>query len=181
MPTIDPLLPNTVTGKRKSLVGSSSHLGSQAVHEYQFLPEQPSDMYERASHSRYYDAPTEVSNSRIASLSTGSRFLHGAEQAPSYSFHGQLSASSHLAQHGRSPILSGSADHEGALSNINVSPVPIHGQFGIPQVAGFENSHASSERMAYHDEDTYRVDRKRKANTPCIFGCILFLLQFIDI
>ncbi|CAD6271220.1 unnamed protein product [Miscanthus lutarioriparius] len=159
LPTTDPLLPNT--GKRKSLVGSS-HLGSQAVHEYQFLPEQPSDTYERASQSRFYDAPAEASNLRVAPLSTGSRFLHGLEQAPGYTFHSQSSGSSHLAQRGRSPIASALTDHEGALSNINAAP--IHGQFGIPQVPGFESSLASSERMGYHDDDTYRVDRKRKHN-----------------
>jgi hypothetical protein len=152
------------------LVGSSSHLGSQAVHEYQFLPDQPSDIYERVSQSRFYDTPTEASNPRIASLSTGPRFLHGVEQAPSYSVHGQLSGSGHLAQHGRPAIPSGSTDHDGALSNINVSPA-IHGQFGIPQVAGFETPLVSSERMGYHDDDTYRVDRKRKVNTPHICKC----------
>ncbi|XP_062180404.1 homeobox-DDT domain protein RLT2-like [Phragmites australis] len=164
LPTTDPYVPNTVTGKRKSLAGSSSHPGSQAVHEYQFLPEQPSDRYERASQSRFYDASTEASNSRISSLSTGPRFLHGADQAPNYTFHGQISGSNHLTPHGRSPFPSGSTDHEMALPNINVSPAAIHGQFGIPQVAGFENPLASSERMGYHDEDSYRVDRKRKHN-----------------
>lgn len=175
MPTTDPLLPNT--GKRKSLVGSS-HLGSQAVHEYRFLPEQPSNTYERASQSRFYDAPAEASNLRVAPLSTGSRFLHGLEQAPGYTFHSQSSGSSHLAQRGRSPIASALTDHEGALSNINVSPAPIHGQFGIPQVPGFESSLASSERMGYHDDDTYRVDRKRKVCSRCICGYILFLLLY---
>ncbi|AQK88478.1 Putative homeodomain-like transcription factor superfamily protein [Zea mays] len=161
LPATDPLLPNR--GKQKSLVGSS-HLGSQAVHEYQFLPEQPSDTYERASQSHFYNAPAEASNLRVAPLSTGSRFLHGLEQAPSYTFHSQSSGSSHSAHRGRSPIALALTDHEGALSNINVSPTPIHGKFSIPQVAGFESSLASSERMGYHDDDTYRVDRKRKHN-----------------
>lgn len=166
MPSVDPFVSNTVTGKRKSLAGSSSHLGSQAVHEYQFLPEQPSDIYDRASQPRYYDAPAEASNSRISSLHTGSRFLRGADPAPSYSFHGQT-APSHLSQHGRSPGLpSASADHDMDLSNINASSAPSHGHFGIPQIAGLENSIASSE-MGYHDEDAYRVDRKRKVHLQC--------------
>ncbi|AQK92148.1 Putative homeodomain-like transcription factor superfamily protein [Zea mays] len=163
LPTTDPLLQNT--GKRKSFIGSS-HLGSQAVHEYQFLPEQPSDTYERASQSHFYDSSAEASNLRVAPLSTGSRFLHGVEQAPSYTFHSQSSGSSHLTQRGsgRSPIASALTDHEGALSNINASTTPIHGQLGIPQVAGFESPLASPERLGYHDEDTYHMDRKRKHN-----------------
>ncbi|KAL6610783.1 hypothetical protein ACP70R_040752 [Stipagrostis hirtigluma subsp. patula] len=165
LPSIDPFVPSAVTGKRKSLAGSSSHLGSQAVHEYQFLPEQPNDLYERASQSRFYDDPIDATNSRISSLSTGSRFLHGAEQAPGYAFHGQMSSSSLLKQHGRSPnFLSGSTDHDMVLSNINVNSAPIQDHFGTSQVAGLENSAASSERLVYHDDDTYRVDRKRKHN-----------------
>uniref|UniRef100_A0A804QKX7 Uncharacterized protein n=1 Tax=Zea mays TaxID=4577 RepID=A0A804QKX7_MAIZE len=64
----------------------------------------------------------------------------------------------------RSPIASALTDHEGALSNINASTTPIHGQLGIPQVAGFESPLASPERLGYHDEDTYHMDRKRKHN-----------------
>ncbi|ONM38220.1 hypothetical protein ZEAMMB73_Zm00001d043484 [Zea mays] len=61
LPTAVPLLQNTV--KQKSFIGSS-HLGSHAVLEYQFLPEQPSDAYERGSQLRFYDALAEVLNSR---------------------------------------------------------------------------------------------------------------------
>jgi hypothetical protein len=145
------------------MAANSSQLGSRAVHEYQFLPEQPSEIYERTSQSRFYDVSPEASNSRISSLSAGSRLLHGSEQVPSYAYHGQISGSSHLNQHGK-PFISqsGSTDYEMASSNINVSSAPIEGQFGIPQVAGFENPPASSEGVDYHDEDAYRLDRKRK-------------------
>jgi hypothetical protein len=160
LPNVDPSVPNTVAGKRKSLAGSSSHLGSQAVREYQFLPEQPSDIYEKGSQPRFYDVPAEASNPGISSLHTGSRFVHGADQAPSYTFHGET-GSSHLAQHGRSPGLTpASTNHEMDMS------APSRGQFGIPQIAGFENSLTPSE-MGYHDEDAYRVDRKRKV---CLHG-----------
>uniref|UniRef100_A0A804NDK5 Uncharacterized protein n=1 Tax=Zea mays TaxID=4577 RepID=A0A804NDK5_MAIZE len=65
LPTAVPLLQNTV--KQKSFIGSS-HLGSHAVLEYQFLPEQPSDAYERGSQLRFYDALAEVLNSRLRLL-----------------------------------------------------------------------------------------------------------------
>jgi len=81
--------------KQKSFIGSS-HLGSHAVLEYQFLPEQPSDAYERGSQLRFYDALAEVLNSRVDSFSIGSHFTHVVEQAPSYTFHSQSSGSSCL-------------------------------------------------------------------------------------
>ncbi|CAM0953906.1 unnamed protein product [Alopecurus aequalis] len=163
LPSIDPSVPSTVTGKRKYMAGNSSHLGPRAVHEYQFLPEQPSDVYERTSQSRFYDASAEASNLRVSPLSTGSRLLHGAEQSSSYAYHGQIAGSSHLNQHGKTlSSLSGSRDYEMASANINVSSVPIEGQLCIPRITGFENSLASSEGMDYQDEDAYRLDRKRK-------------------
>jgi hypothetical protein len=70
LPTRVPLLQNT--GKPKYFIGSS-HLGSHTVHEYQFLPEQPSDTYERGSQLRFYDALAEVSNSRVDPLNPRSK------------------------------------------------------------------------------------------------------------
>ncbi|XP_062206469.1 homeobox-DDT domain protein RLT2-like isoform X2 [Phragmites australis] len=169
LPTMDPpFVPNSFSGKRKSTVGNrpigQPHVGSRAVHEYQFLPEQPSDTYERASQSHYYDTPVEVSNSRISPLTSGSQLLHGSEEAtPSYAFQGQTSGSGLLPQSGR-PLMFPAvpADYEMTQSNSNLNSVPVEGQFGISQVAGLENSLISSERRVYHDEDASRVDRKRK-------------------
>jgi len=163
-----PFVPNSFTGKRKSTVGNTPivqpHVGSRAVHEYQFLPEQPSDTYERASRSHYYDTPVEVSNSRISSLTSGSQLLHGSEAAaPSYAFQGHTSGSSLMPQPSRSQVFPGApADYETTQSNSNLNSVPVEGQFDISQVAAFENPLVSSERRAYHDEDTSRVERKRK-------------------
>jgi hypothetical protein len=54
------------------------------------------------------------------------------------------------------------ADYETTQTNSNLNSVPVEGQFDISQVAAFENPLVSSERRAYHDEDTSRVERKRK-------------------
>lgn len=153
-----PLVPNSFTGKRKSTVD----VGSRAVHEYQFLPEQPSDTYERASRSHYYDTPVEVSNSRLSSLTSGSQLLHGSEEAaPNYVFQGHTSGSGLLPQPSRSQAFSAvPADHEMTQSNLN--SVPVEGQFDISPVTAFENPLVSSERRVYHDEDASRVERKRK-------------------
>uniref|UniRef100_A0A0D9V401 Homeobox domain-containing protein n=1 Tax=Leersia perrieri TaxID=77586 RepID=A0A0D9V401_9ORYZ len=160
-----PFVPNSFAGKRKSMVGNSPlvhpHTGSRAVHEYQFLPEQPSDRDEGASRSRYYDTPVEASKSRMASHTPGSHLLPGSEEA-AYAFQGQTSCSGLLPQSGRPEVLPAvPADYEMIQSNSNLSSVPIEGQYGI---AGFENTLLPSERRAYNDEDGSRVDRKRKHN-----------------
>ncbi|EEE55157.1 hypothetical protein OsJ_02965 [Oryza sativa Japonica Group] len=149
------------------------HAGSRAVHEYQFLPEQPSDRYEGASRSHegasrshYYDTPVEASNSRMSSHTPGSHLLRGSDEAaPGYAFQGQMSGSGHLPQSGRREVLPAvPTDYEMIQSNSDLNSVPVEGQYGISQVAGIENSLLPSERRAYHDEDGSRVDRKRKHN-----------------
>ncbi|VAH78200.1 unnamed protein product [Triticum turgidum subsp. durum] len=162
-----PFVPNSFAGKRKSMVGNPPpqvhpHGGSRAVHEYQFLPEQPSDTYERASRSHYYDTPVEASNSRIPSLTPGPHLLHVSEEmTPGYAFEGQ----GLLPQSGRPQVFSAvSTDYEMNQSNSNINSVPVDGQFGSSHVAGFEDPLISSETRAYHDEDASRVDRKRKHN-----------------
>ncbi|KAJ1284714.1 hypothetical protein BS78_03G226300 [Paspalum vaginatum] len=165
-----PFVPNSITGKRKSTVGNppilQPHVGSRAVHEYQFLPEQPSDTYERASRSHYYDTPVEVYNSRISPLPSGSQLLQGSEEpAPTYALQGHASGSGLLPQSSKSQVFPAvPADYEMAQSNSNLSSVPIEGQFDISQVAALENPLVSSERRVYHDEDTSRMERKRKHN-----------------
>ncbi|KAI4999641.1 hypothetical protein ZWY2020_004230 [Hordeum vulgare] len=161
-----PFVPNSFAGKRKSTVGNPPlvhpHGGLRAVHEYQFLPEQPSDAYERASRSHYYDTLVEGSNSRIPSLTPVPHLLHGSEEmAPSYAFEGQ----GLLPQSGRPQVFPAvSSDYEMNQSNSNINSVPVDGQFGSSHVAGFEDPLISSETRAYHDEDASRVDRKRKHN-----------------
>ncbi|KAL6615773.1 hypothetical protein ACP70R_038043 [Stipagrostis hirtigluma subsp. patula] len=172
LPTMEPpFVPNSFPGKRKSMVGNppplvQPHVGSRTVHEYQFLPEQPSDTYERASRSHYYDTPVEASNSRISSVASGSQLLHGSEEAaPSYAFQGQISGSGLLPQSGRPQAFAAvPPDYDMTQSSSNLNSVPVEGQFGIPQVTGFENPLLSSERRVYHDEDASRGDKKRKHN-----------------
>ncbi|KAL2483357.1 Homeodomain-like transcriptional regulator [Forsythia ovata] len=58
---------------------------SRALHEFQFLPENPSlrnDSYERAVPSHYYGSPADVQSARFPS-SSGRSFKHGNEQVPS--------------------------------------------------------------------------------------------------
>jgi hypothetical protein len=106
----------------------------------------------------------EASNSRIPSLTSGSQLLHGSEEAaPSYAFQGHTSGSSLLPPSSRPQVFPvAPTDYEMTQFNSNLSSVPVEGQFDTSQVAAFEDPPVSSERRAYHDEDTSRVERKRK-------------------
>ncbi|EXB54945.1 Homeobox protein [Morus notabilis] len=55
---------------------------TRALHEYQFIPEQPSvrtETYERRAPSYHYGSPADGPNGRTSSLSTGHMYLHGNE------------------------------------------------------------------------------------------------------
>jgi len=159
------------SGKRKSSVGHVVHpqTGSRALHEYQFLPEQPSirsETYERLPQRHYYD-PAVAPNTGGSPLPVGGQYLHGNEQvAPTYTFQGQLSSStSILSQQGRQQAFSsGPAEYENAPQSNSFSATEA--QFGMPQVLGSENPYLSSDRRMFRDEDPSRVDRKRKV---CLF------------
>jgi hypothetical protein len=163
-----PFVPNPLSGKRKSSGANPPQVhpygGSRAVHEYQFLPEQPSDTYDRGSRSHYYDTPVEASNSRVSSLTPGTHLHHGSEEmASGYAFEGQ----GLMPQSGRPQMFPAvPTDYDTNQSNSNLNSVPIDGQFGISQVSGFEDPLISSETRDYHDEDASQVDRKRKVCFP---------------
>ncbi|CAA2960415.1 homeobox-DDT domain RLT2-like [Olea europaea subsp. europaea] len=77
---------------------------SQAIHEFQFLPENPSlrsESYERTLPSHYYGSPADVQSARFPS-SSGRSFKHGNEQEPSgHNLQGQTPVLSLLPHPGR--------------------------------------------------------------------------------
>ena len=158
------------SGKRKSSVGGAHVIhpqaGSKALHEYQFLPQQPSirsGRYERLSQTHYHD-PAVAPNTIGSPLPVGGQYLHGNEQvAPTYTFQGQLSSTSILSQEGRQQAFSSSpAEYANAPQSNSFTNSVTEGQFGMHQVLGSENSYLSSDRRMFQDEDPSRVDRKRK-------------------
>ncbi|CAO2813125.1 unnamed protein product, partial [Amaranthus hypochondriacus] len=64
---------------------SSKKGRSRALHEYQFLPEQPtvrSESYERVSQSHYYSSPSSRLGNKTPPLSNGRSYIYGHEEVP---------------------------------------------------------------------------------------------------
>ncbi|XP_042409770.1 homeobox-DDT domain protein RLT2-like isoform X1 [Zingiber officinale] len=166
--TADHLLASKSCGKRKLIASvppmGHPQMGRKALHEYQFLPEQPSvpsETYDRVSQTHYYDS-IEGSNVKVASLP---KKLHGNEQeTPNYTFQGQISSAHLLSQSGRQhnfPSISMDSDD---LPHSNTLPIPASdSQFGMYQIAGEENQYVSSDRSA-RDDDFSRLERKYKSD-----------------
>ncbi|KAJ0985990.1 hypothetical protein J5N97_004346 [Dioscorea zingiberensis] len=156
--------------KRKSTSGvllGHPQEGPRALHEYKFLPEQPSvrgEVYERvSSQPHYYDSSMDAPNSRVSSLPMEGQIIHGNEQlAPSYTFQGQMSNSGLLSQHGRQQMLvSGSTEYDNAQHSRSY-PKPTTGtEPSVHPVMDIENP---SDRRIFRDEDASRMSRKRKSD-----------------
>lgn len=179
--TADHLFASSAGGKRK-LTDSVPHmrhprLGQRTLHEYQFLPEQPSvqsETYDRVSQAHYYDS-IDGSNAKVASLQ---KKLHGNEQeTPSYTFQDQISSAHLLSQPGRQHNFpSISMDSDGPPCG-NMLPIPAtDSQFGMHQIAGVENQYVSSDRRSDQDDDFSRLERKPKV-VASLHPCSVFLKQ----
>ncbi|XP_017971057.1 PREDICTED: homeobox-DDT domain protein RLT2 isoform X2 [Theobroma cacao] len=141
----------------------------RAVHEYQFLPEQPSvrtETYERVALSYHYGSPTDDPHARASSLSTGCSFVHGNEKVPSgYGFSGQMPNLNLLPQQSRQghllPTASGEYDNcsrKNSLTNTTVDAI-----IGAHPISALESPFVSSDRRVNLDEDALRMERKRKS------------------
>lgn len=156
----------------------------RALHEYQFLPEQPSvrdDIYGRGAQSQYFDSPPHVPISRSA-LSTGRSVMHGNEQVPSgHSFQGQKPGLSHFPHEGWQghalPKGLSHLPHEGWLDHVLPSTsgeydiVPRKtSNFGMDAhavaqpLSGLESPMVPLERRVTPDEDLTRLEKKRKSD-----------------
>ncbi|WOL11018.1 hypothetical protein Cni_G19779 [Canna indica] len=170
--SMEHLLPSSSNGKRKSTAGGShmvhAQMGPRALHEYKFLPEQPtvrSETYDRVSQSHYYDSSADASSNRIT-LPSGVKSLHGNDQeAANYTFQGQISSASLLSQQGRQQNFSSvSIDSDNAPHSNSFPVTADDAQYGMHQVTGLENPYLSSDRRIHHDEDFSRLERKRKSD-----------------
>lgn len=138
---------------------------SQAIHEFQFLPENPSlrsDSYERAFPSHYYGSPADVQSARFPS-SSGRSFKHGNEQVPSgHNLQAQTPILSLLPHQGRqgnhlSPA-SGEVDiapRITPLANVN-----INANYVVRPATGPGNQIITPDRHAVHEE---RLEKKCKS------------------
>lgn len=148
----------------------------RALHEYQFLPEQPSirnDSYERAAPSHYFGSPNDVPIARNA-LSASRSFMHGNELLPSgYGLHSPAPSLPLLPHQGRQghnlPSTSGEYD---TFSRKTSSPnIATDAQLAPHPITGLDNPFVPSDIRVTPDDDIARMERKRKVSylPLCIF------------
>lgn len=145
----------------------------RALHEYQFLPEQPTvrtDAYERVAPSYHYGSPGDRQNARTSSLSSGRMYMHGNEHVPSgYGFQGQMPGLNLLPQQGKQGHLLASVSGENDTnSRKNTFTNVMDAHFGAHPITQMENPFLSSERRVILDEDVSRMERKRKVSSCTI-------------
>lgn len=141
---------------------------ARALHEYQFLPEQPTvrtDPYERVTSSHYYGSPTDGLSARTPSLSTGRPFVPGNELVPiGYGFQGQIPSSNLLPHQGRQGnlVASASAEYDNIPRKNSFADVGMDAQLSPHPISALDNV-LSSEKKASLEEDALRIERKRKS------------------
>ncbi|CAL9187124.1 unnamed protein product [Musa hybrid cultivar] len=169
---IEHFSPSSSKGKRKPANGGSHtvhlHMGPRPLPEYRFLPEQPSvrsEAYDVASQSHYYDSSIDVPNNRVTSVPSGGKNLHVNDQeAPSYTFQGQMSGASLRSQQSRKQKIPSDLMEYGSAARSDSFPSPASDtQFHTNQVVGLENPHISSDRTS-RDENISWLGRKRKSD-----------------
>ncbi|KAF5481349.1 hypothetical protein F2P56_002009 [Juglans regia] len=139
----------------------------RALHEYQFLPEQPTvrtDAYWRVTPSYHYGSPGDGPNARTPSLPSSRIFMHGNEHVPSgYGFQGQMPGLNLLPQQGKQGHLLPSASGEND-NNSRKNPFTniTDAHFGAHPITQMENPFVSSDKRVILDEDVSRMERKRK-------------------
>lgn len=174
------------SGVKRKAAGSGhvvhSQAASRALHEYQFLPEQPSvrsETYERLPQTHFYDPAAIPPSTRVSALS-GGQYLHGNEQVDAaYAFQGQLSSTSIFPKQGRQQVFSsGQEEYENASQSNSFTHNDE--QFGMHQVLGSENPYLSVDRRMMLDEDPSQVERKHKV---CQYlTCFCFsLFQYLSV
>ncbi|KAL8151093.1 hypothetical protein V2J09_020901 [Rumex salicifolius] len=138
----------------------------RTVHQYQFLPEQPSihnDAYERLAQPHYYGSPPEGLSARTHALSAGRSSMHGGEEVPSYGLQGQVPSLSLMSHQGKHPhhMPSTSGEFVGMSRRTPYKSMPVETPFGSHPTAGLDVGLVPPE-SSMHDEDVVRLERKRK-------------------
>ncbi|XP_073061093.1 homeobox-DDT domain protein RLT2-like isoform X2 [Primulina eburnea] len=137
---------------------------SQALHEYQFLPEKSharNDVYEKALPPHLYGSPSDIRNARVP-LPTGKSSTHNNEQVHSgYGLQVHMPSFSLLPQQGRHSLhlspASGDVDIVPRIAPI--ADVHIDAHYVHPKT-GLDNQIVTPDRVIIHDE--MKMERKRK-------------------
>ncbi|XP_075093081.1 homeobox-DDT domain protein RLT2 isoform X2 [Nicotiana tabacum] len=132
---------------------------TRTLHEYQFLPEQPSirsDAYEQSVPSHYHSS-IEVQSTRTM-LSTGRSFMHGSEQVASgYSIPGQIPTLNLLPEGKQGHISPASAEAD-AVPRRSLVNIGVEANYGGQPMTSLESPFMP---RVIHDEE--RLERKRKS------------------
>ncbi|GAB4824907.1 hypothetical protein Ancab_007779 [Ancistrocladus abbreviatus] len=152
--------------ERSDAKSSKGH--GRALHEYQFLPEQPTvrtDSYERVAQSHYYGSPLDGPTIRTPPFSSGRSYMHSGEDLPiGGTFSGQMPSLTLLSQHSKQGhhLPSTSGEYDAMTRKSSYMNMAIESPFSGHPITGLDNALMSSEKHIMHDEDV-RVDRKRKS------------------
>ncbi|GAV74076.1 Homeobox domain-containing protein/DDT domain-containing protein [Cephalotus follicularis] len=141
---------------------------ARSLHEYQFLPEQPTvrtETYERAVPSYQYGSPAEVSNVRSSLLTAGNPLTHGNDQVSAgYGFPGQIPSLNFLSQQGMQSRLlpSASGEYDDIPQKNSLTSTGMDAHFVTHPITTQDNPFISYDRRVTNDEDVARMERKRK-------------------
>ncbi|RWW40401.1 hypothetical protein BHE74_00054190 [Ensete ventricosum] len=142
-------------------------MGPRALHEYQFIPEQPSvwpEALDRVSQSHYLESSADAPNIKMTSLPSGGRYLHvNDHEGSSYTFHGQILSAGLLTQEGwQRAFPSVSVEYDNSLHGSSFPDPATDAQFAMSEVPGLESPYLSPYR---------RLDRKRKIIVVVMYFC----------
>ncbi|KAJ9170905.1 hypothetical protein P3X46_018968 [Hevea brasiliensis] len=139
---------------------------TRPLHEYQFLPQQPTVRGERVASSYQYGTPPDSHNAKTAASSTAHQFMHANEQvSPGYGFPSQLPSLNLMPQEGRQNHLlpSATAEYDTVMRKSSFTNVGVDAQFGAHPITALDNPFMPPDRRVTHDEDVLRIERKRKS------------------
>ncbi|KAL2937885.1 Homeobox-DDT domain protein RLT2 [Bienertia sinuspersici] len=142
---------------------------SRALHEYQFLPEQPtvrSESYERMAQSNYYGSPSDGPGAKTPPLSSGRSYIHGYEDVPvTYGVPNQVPSLNLMPPQGKvgSLVPSTSGDYDAVGRKSPYMNMGMESSFNANQASGLDSVVMPSERRVTQEEEAGRVERKRKS------------------
>ncbi|KAJ8432424.1 hypothetical protein Cgig2_016054 [Carnegiea gigantea] len=142
----------------------------RALHEYQFLPEQPtvrSDLSERVAQSHYYGSPSDGPGTKTLPLSGGRSYMHNCEEVPvAYGTSTPMPRLSLMPHQGKAggPVTSAAGEYDSIAGKSPYMAAGLESPYNSHLTAGLGNTLMPSERPVTQEEDVTRVERKRKSD-----------------
>ncbi|XP_022135753.1 homeobox-DDT domain protein RLT2 isoform X3 [Momordica charantia] len=144
-------------------------ISGRTLHEYKFLPEQPTvklDRHERGASSYQYDSHANVQNmSRTQSIASGHSFLHGHEQVSSgYFSQGQMPNLNIFSQQSRRGhlLLSSMGEHDSSLCKSSLVNISMDPEYGTHRTTQPEYTSILSDQSVVHGNNVLWIEKKHK-------------------